>query len=107
MKLATLREMYDSFNLRFFRGVLTRPVLRITKAKGYYGKFLHPRGKSGASTAIYVSGTLNKTEAEFEDTLLHEMIHQYLYDTGVIEQDDHGPIFREHACRCGINLLEE
>lgn len=106
MKVAKLKAMWEELNREYFTGELQPIVICITRGKKYWGKFLHPRGPSGASPCIFLSGVLNKSPEEWRDSLLHEMCHQYLYEKGITEQDDHGPLFMEVATKCGIRLSE-
>lgn len=41
------------------------------------------------------------TKEEIDDTLVHEMIHQYIYQNGIKDSDIHGRVFREFMV--GIN----
>lgn len=94
--------MFDQLNEQYFAGSLPPITIKVTRADGYFGKFAHPKNPSGAACTIYISGCINRTLDDFRDSLLHEMVHYDLYVKGVTEQDDHGPIFMEHAARVGL-----
>lgn len=92
VKLRTLQTWWNEFNKQHFGGVLKPIPLRITRSKRYWGHFSDP-------PAIFIGKHLNLTTADFRDTLLHEMIHQYLDQLRVTESDDHGPIFQTEYLR--------
>jgi len=100
VKLRTLQIWWNEFNIQYFGGLLRPVPIRITRSRKYWGHFSDP-------PAIYIGRHLNKTNAETRDTLLHEMIHQYLAQLGTSESDDHGPKFQEEYLRiCGKNYSE-
>ena len=104
MKLVTLRALWDIYNRDYFASSLHPIPILLTRARAYWGKYEYH--ESGARTAIYISGVKNKSLHDFEDSLKHEMIHQYLREV-LGEPDgplDHGPKFLEFAQRLQIRL---
>lgn len=94
VKLRTLQIWWSEFNGRFFQGALHSIPIRITRSRRYWGHY-----SGGPPAAIYIGRNLNKTIEDFRDTLLHEMVHQYLDERRVTESSDHGPIFRQEYLR--------
>lgn len=87
-KLSQLRAWFNEFNDKHFGGILKTIPIRITRSKRYFGHYSDP-------PAIFIGRHLNKSSDDFRDTLLHEMIHYYIEQVGIVEDDDHGPIFQE------------
>lgn len=92
VKLRTLQIWWNEFNRIHFSGLLNQIPIRITRSRRYWGHFSDP-------PAIYIGRHLNSTPDSMKDTLLHEMIHQSLAQRGIVEQDDHGPIFHNEYLR--------
>lgn|SRR6185312_11622332 len=100
MKQATLERMWEELNDRFFDGSLNEIPIRLTRSKRLYGYFM-PTTNSGKAV-IRISGHLNKTEEDFQDTLLHEMVHQAIHQFGLKDDADHGTVFHQIASRIGV-----
>jgi hypothetical protein len=100
LKIKTLQALWLKLNERFFDGKLRPISIRLTRSRQLYG-YYEPTTNSSQSV-IRISGNLNKSSEDFYDTLLHEMIHQYLYEQQIEDEADHGPKFKEHAERVGI-----
>ncbi|MDE2097345.1 MAG: SprT-like domain-containing protein [Patescibacteria group bacterium] len=100
MKIRTLQKMWKELNLRFFDGSLDEIPIRLTKSRRLYGYFM-PTTNSGKAV-IRISGHLHKSEDEFKDTLLHEMVHQAIHQFRLKDDGDHGTIFHQIASRIGV-----
>lgn len=98
-KLSLLRRWFDEFNERYFGGELPTVPLRITRARKYFGKLDYIETGKGnqRSHAILIAG--KQSIDDTRDTLLHEMVHLYIYTKGLDEQDDHGPNFKKEYLR--------
>jgi hypothetical protein len=106
MKLVALKAMFQKLNNAHFGGRLLSIPILITRARSYWGKFEYH--EASPRTAIYLSGCRNKTPEEFQDSLLHEMCHQYLSQClGNPKEEDHGPIFQREAERIGLKPIPE
>lgn len=58
-------------------------MLRITRARNYYGICVRRESDSGKRLAIHISGPLNRGDTNgLRDTIAHEMIHQWQYENG-------------------------
>ena len=103
MKLHKVQEQWRAYNSQHFSGLL-RPVrIQITRSSANYGKFVYPVKHGACEPVIHISGCIN-TEDTWRDALLHEMIHQFLYESRIEEDDIHGPIFVEWATKLGVSL---
>ena len=85
-----LYGVFDAYNRRCFGGTLKRPVIVTTNAKRTLGAFYptHP------VATIKVSNYYDRSEADFVDTMVHEMIHYHIYATGMRDTSSHGKLFR-------------
>lgn len=92
LKLSTVRKLWSEINEKVFDGVLQEPVLRITRARFYYGKCTIVDPRKHPRVAIYISGPLSSTD-NLRDTLAHEMIHQWQYENGYRYNDNHDETF--------------
>lgn len=101
MKLQQVRLLWKQLNLDYFGGKLKEIPLLITRARSYWGKYVYHEATK--STSIHLSGYKNWTLKEYYDSLLHEMVHQYLREClGDPREDDHGPIFEREATKRGL-----
>lgn len=99
-KLRQLQIWWNEFNAKFFENRLKPIPIRITRSKRYWGHYNDP-------PAIFIGRHLNRTLQDYRDTLLHEMIHQFLDEQRIVEVDEHGPRFQEEYLRvCGKKYLE-
>ena len=96
-----LEEKYTSFNNQIFEGQLPVIPIKLGKSKSALGYLKFRRHKSlfGKESlsgfSIIISTFFDLTEAEIEDTLIHEMIHYYIYFNNIKDTSSHGPYFRE------------
>lgn len=100
MKIATLKRMWKDFNEKYFQGYLNEIPIRLTRSKRLYGYF-EPTTNS-RQAVIRISGHLNRSEEEFRDTLLHEMVHQAMHQFRLKDDGDHGTVFHQIASKIGV-----
>lgn len=98
--LAWLTFWFDRFNRDYFGGGLPRPKLALSRSRTQLGTMACKRrircGKTTFSDyAIRLSIYYEQTERQFQNTLLHEMIHYSIAYTGVKDSSPHGIVFRE------------
>ncbi len=94
--------MWREFNQTIFEGKLSEPTFRITRANRYYGDF----GVTESSNVptLRVSNRTNSSPQLLRDTILHEMVHQYLWETGHPDWYGHGDGFQQVARRIGVTI---
>src|SRR6478609_4536093 len=97
-----VRNLFDEYNTKYFGGTLTRPTIRITRATKYYGDFCVT--ESSGSPTLRLSGRLNRDPELLRDTLLHEMVHQYLWELGLPDWHGHAEAFQLEAQRVGVTI---
>lgn len=95
-----LQKRFDRFNRLCFGGCLPTPCLRLTTARTFGGRLsytvrnrpFHTRRFS--SPVISISTLRDFSESEYEDILLHEMIHLYILAKNIKDTSPHGEKFR-------------
>lgn len=66
----------------------------------FYRKWVIVDGKQKLQDSIIIYQQYpDLTEQEIDDTLVHEMIHQYIYQNGIKDSSVHGKVFKEFMGR--------
>lgn len=95
-----VKEKFEFFNRQIFGGKLPMPRIGLSRARTFLGActFKTRRGLLGKKTrydfAIRISTMFDMNETEFEDTLIHEMIHYYIGVNQIEDTSAHGQKFR-------------
>ena len=100
--LHRLSQAFDRFNREHFAGKLsTVPIRLSSRMRSRLGE-LSVDVRSGQPIEIAISRRhiARHRWSEVEQTLLHEMVHQWQAETGL--PVDHGPLFREKARQVGV-----
>ncbi len=100
--LHRLSQAFDRFNREHFAGKLSTVPLRLSsRMRSRLGE-LSVDIRSGQPIEIAISRRhiARHQWSEVEQTLLHEMVHQWQAETGL--PVDHGPLFREKARQVGV-----
>lgn len=96
-----LRERFMHFNRSCFEGKLPAVTLRISSSLRTLGTLRHPRRPSEAvrpaEIVLSISNRLDLETGVVEDTIIHEMIHLYIYCNGIRDTSTHGLEFRKIA----------
>lgn len=98
--LAFVTDRFNYFNDKIFGGELKPLTIRLSPARSFMGQLRHShrRNPDGSVThydyRLTISTFYDQTEAELEDTIIHEMIHYYLNHNGVRDTSAHGQHFR-------------
>ena len=99
--LEYLEERFDTFNAMCFDGALPRIPIRLSHARSFVGRIQYKpvrnwRGKvvRCEDFVLRISTRFDLSEAETEDTLIHEMIHYWIAFTGQRDSSTHGRLFR-------------
>lgn len=99
--IAYIREKFDQFNHRYFDGRLPEIPIRLSHARTFLGavRFLRHRNVWGREVlsdfVLVISVHYDLPESEVEDTIIHEMIHYYIYVNGIKDTSAHGRVFRK------------
>ena len=97
---AWLHASFDTFNRLYFDNALPRPRLSLSQSRTRLGSMsckhkLTWRGYKSYHYAIHVSIYYNQTERQYQNVLLHEMIHYYIAYKGIVDTSPHGKVFRQ------------
>lgn len=102
MKLICLKLLWHQFNEDYFEGKLwCIPILK-WRNKRYWGEF-----QVSSIPKIRLSKVRNKDKGDWIDSLLHEMIHQYIWQMDIEDDDDHGKEFNKIAERIRVQIDNE
>ncbi len=94
-----IKSNFDKFNVMYFNGKLITPKFMITKAKSYLGQ-LSWKCINGERTnyIISISGLFDRSDKDFCNTILHEMIHLYIRQNNIKDtRPHHGRVFYQIA----------
>lgn len=99
---------FEAFNSLIFEGKLPTPTIKLSRARTFLGKCVirKPRFAFGRITGKCVctlrfSVNFDLPENEWEDIIIHEMIHLYIGAHGDRDTSAHGVLFRR--CMNDIN----
>lgn len=96
-----IREHFDFYNRTMFGGTLPVPPIHLTNARTYMGMMTCRKRvglfgrKHFSNFALRISRRFDYTEAELQDTIIHEMIHYYIAYNQLQDISAHGPQFRQ------------
>lgn len=90
-----LKSSFDRYNNEIFSGGLVTPAFTLTRARTFCGKFVCVRiGGRIVAPEIRLSLNFDLPQEEWEDTVIHEMIHYFIAVSGPTDESSHGPTFR-------------
>ena len=93
-------EKFDYYNKLCFSGQLQRPPIRLNTR---YSTMGITKGKQRIDSnglpywsdlSIEISVRRDLPEYEYIDTLVHEMIHYYIFSNNLVDDSPHGTLFR-------------
>ena len=97
-----LHTWFRQFNADYFGDELPVPRIALSKARTRLGSLTYSRvlrlsGWKYTDFVIRISIYYECTEREFQETLLHEMIHYYIAYHNITDTSSHGKIGRAHV----------
>ena len=98
--LAFIQRTYDKFNSLCFEGALPPIPFRLTSARTFLGKIAYKVkrsifiGPKITDCRMRISTSFDLPEAEWEDVIIHEMIHYHILVNGIRDTSTHGQVFR-------------
>lgn len=96
-----IAKKFQEFNTQMFGGKLTMPPIQLSRARTFVGQCAAKKRRTLLhGTQLYdfrlkFSICFDLSEEEWEDTIIHEMIHYYIGVNGIKDTSAHGQIFRE------------
>ena len=94
-------EKFREFNAQMFGGKLTMPPIQMSRARTFVGQCAAKKRRTLLhGTRLYdfrlkFSICFDLPEREWEDTIIHEMIHYYIGVNGLKDTSAHGRLFRQ------------
>lgn len=96
-----VERKFREFNESYFSGGLKEIPIALSNAKTFQGMLTYKKRKllSGKwyfhDFKMLINTRIDVEEAELEDTILHEMIHYYIYSNQFQDTSSHGQLFRK------------
>ena len=97
LTIPILQQWHEEFNKRYFNNELELPLLELTLHNSRFGDFSRRYGKG--TSKIRISIMWIRTEYAYKNTLLHEMVHQYIKEKKLKDTSPHGVIFKRIAAK--------
>ncbi len=95
LTVAYLREQFNVFNKLYFNSELPEPRLVVSNSRSRLGQFETSASLFKRRTfCIRVSDYFDVEEREYQNVLLHEMIHYYIAFKKIRDTSSHGREFR-------------
>lgn len=96
-----VKERFDFFNKSIFSGTLPDVRLRVSSSIRTLGTLRHPRERKPETGAdeitLSISNRLDFEPRVIEDTIIHEMVHLYIFWHRISDSSAHGTAFRKIA----------
>lgn len=95
------QQKFDEFDELIFDGRLPRIPIYMSNAKGFLGKLVYRSkrtlfgGVKFSDFHMRISQRYDLSLQDFEDTIIHEMIHYYIAYKGIKDTSSHGNVFRK------------
>lgn len=96
-----IARKFHEFNVLMFGGKLTIPPIQLSRARTFVGQCAARKRRTLLhGTQLYdfrlkFSTCFDLPEEEWEDTIIHEMIHYYIGSNGIKDSSAHGQVFRQ------------
>lgn len=75
-----IRSLYIEYNKKYFDGCLYMPKISTYSGDTSMGLFFVRKWKNRTEEEILIARNFKLTKEELRDLILHEMIHQYVYE---------------------------
>lgn len=98
--LEFVKATFLRYNTEIFNSELPEPRFNMTRARSFRGKLCYRIKKTFLKTVNHdfemrISISFDIPQLEWEDVVIHEMIHLYIASKGIKDQSSHGPEFRK------------
>lgn len=98
--LTFILTTFNRCNTLIFDGKLPTPRFRMTHARTFHGKLAYKWRRKFLKKECYdfemrISLDFDLPEKEWEDVVIHEMIHLHIAANGIEDTSSHGPTFRK------------
>ena len=95
-----ISENFHKFNKEYFNDELQTPSFEITRVKSYLGQYHWKYGFDGdlMENVIRISNMFDRNETDYQNTIIHEMIHLYIRQNHIKDtRRHHGRVFNSIA----------
>ena len=104
LTISYISEKFEKYNNLYFNGSLKTPKFKISNSKRVLGtlsisKRLNFYGGYTKEHTISISKYYDRTEKQYDNTLIHEMIHLYISQNDIIDNGSHGRRFKAECAR--------
>lgn len=102
LTLDFIAQSFHKFNKEYFDGKLETPRFEITNVKSYLGQYHWKYAPDGSlkDNIIHISKMFDRSETDYQNTIIHEMIHQYIRQNHIKDtRRHHGRVFNSIADR--------
>ena len=104
LTISYISEKFEKYNNLYFNGSLKTPKFKISNSKRALGtlsisKRLNFYGGYNKEHTISISKYYDRTEKQYDNTLIHEMIHLYISQNDIIDNGSHGRRFKAECAR--------
>ena len=94
-----ITSTFARFNELIFGSRLPQPRFRLTRARTFRGKLVYKYRRTLTSKICHdfemrISVSFDAPREEWEDVVIHEMIHLHIAAGGLTDSSSHGPLFR-------------
>ena len=102
LTIGFIAENFHKFNNEYFDGRLLAPAFQITHVKSYLGQYHWKYDFDGRlrESVIRISNMFDRSETDYKNTIIHEMIHLYIRQNHIKDtRPHHGRVFNSIADR--------
>ena len=102
LTIGFISENFHKFNKEYFNDELQTPTFEITRVKSYLGQYHWKYGFDGdlIENVIRISNMFDRNETDYQNTIIHEMIHLYIRQNHIKDtRRHHGRVFNSIADR--------
>jgi hypothetical protein len=104
LTISYISEKFEKYNNLYFNGSLKTPKFKISNSKRALGTLSISRrlnfyGGYTKEHTISISKYYDRTEKQYDNTLIHEMIHLYISQNDIIDNGSHGRHFKAECAR--------
>lgn len=94
-----LIDKFDEYNRLYFNNELYHPTFKINKSSKVLGSMQTVKFCGSKFFTLTISKYYDRSEREYDETLIHEMIHQYIGQKNMTDSSSHGYIFKREMNR--------
>lgn len=101
--LTFVTNSFNRFNAVIFNSSLPLPRIVLTRARTFRGKLCYMMShsflkKTARDFELRISTVFDLPTEEWEDVVIHEMIHLHIAHKKIKDSSSHGPVFRQIMC---------